>query len=479
MASENKFSLLASLTASLPTTTDSNGSETMPHNEILSSNEGSQHNSDSDNDNGEVVFMQDPIDDVGQGASAKNTNGTNLLSASGLLTGSGGGLFDQVDKEEEERERALAAAERERRIQEELKAQRAAQAQRQLELEQKLAQEAREAMEQQMKQEELLQQQRQAAELNQQHGPNSNNHMNNVGMQNLSLHDPLSSQPTQQYQNALLAQNMGGSMPHQAPTYSNASPMVPNNAHQTIHQAPPQPPPIQQADFGGSYYYSTSGNVQQKFNSPNSMPSSVGVNLTNNGNRSDAMNGVDPNMTDPGMSPGVNHYDNSKLLGPDTNVNAPPIPHIPNSVTSSSYSMRSQMRQVNSPPRHVMPAVPPPPTPNMNGNGQEFVPHPAPVVPRDLATNAPPVQHYDPANFKPVHGVITISDPILVQSPGVFSGPPYWTYAVTTRDVNVVEGQEEYSKVVNSVRRRFRHFDALEQRLRADRPGSILPPRYV
>ena len=466
MSSDNKFALLASLTASsLPPTGDSS-------NQILSSNEGSQNNSDSeDNDNGEVVFMQDPVDDKKKAA--------DLLSASGLLTGSGGGLFDEVDKEEEERERARLA-ELERKEQEELRAKQEAEAQRQLQLEQKQAQEAREAMEREMRQEQLRQQQIQQENINNLQ-PNLNTHNGvgvNMGMQNLSLQDP-------QQQ---LGTNIG--MPHQAPTYSNASPMDPNGATQThstmlqsganqtysnaspmvqngmnqITQQIQQPqPPIQQAGFGGSYYYSTSGNVQQKFNSPTMNPS-VGASMAS------------PNTTSFTLSPGVNRHDNSKLLGPDTKGSVPP--HT-NSVTSttSSYAVRSQMRHVNSPPRTNMPAGLPPPIPNING--QESAPSQNPPVPADIPKNVTSIQQYDPSTFKPTHGVITISDPILVQSPGVFSGPPYWTYAVTVRDVNVVEGQEEFSKVVSSVRRRFRHFVALEERLRADRPGSILPPRYV
>ena len=519
MSSENKFSLLASLTSSLPTTEGTVESETMAPNQILSSNEGSRTDDDvdvdSDNSNGEVVFMQD--DDPILRDPTSKSNSSHLLTASGLLTGSGfgglgmgggigggegGGLFDQVDREEEEKERLALEAERNAKL--------AADAKRQLELEQRRAQEARESMERELKEEQLRQQQEQ-----QMAAAAAAAEANTRNMQDLSLQDPLSSQ-AHSYPHV-----MGGapttttinSMPHQAPTYSNASPMLPSNTtphpnaypphhqqqmqqqstntpnqhvlaptqqHQQLQQPPPPQPSIQQAGFGGSYYYSTSGNVQQqKFNS-NANNMNVGV--------------VDP--TDPGQSPGVNHYDTSKFVDPSNgngnshgNGNAPSIPNSVSS-TTSSYAQRSQLRQVNSPHR-IMPANPPPPP---NHHGQDFsnpqqqqqqqqqqVQHPSPPVPPDVTHDLQPAlfQHYDPSTFKPVHGVITITDPILVQSPGVFSGPPYWTYAVTVRDLNVVEGQEEYSKVVHSVRRRFRHFVALEERLRTDRPGSILPPRYV
>ena len=86
---------------------------------------------------------------------------------------------------------------------------------------------------------------------------------------------------------------------------------------------------------------------------------------------------------------------------------------------------------------------------------------------------------YNPDLFKPVFGPITVTDPILVQSPGVFSGPPHWIYNVVVRDLKKIEGQDEYSAIMSNVRRRFRHFVALEDRLRADCLGAILPPRYV
>lgn len=89
---------------------------------------------------------------------------------------------------------------------------------------------------------------------------------------------------------------------------------------------------------------------------------------------------------------------------------------------------------------------------------------------------------YNPSSFSPVFGPITVTDPILVQSPGVFSGPPHWIYNVMVRDKKNIDGQDEdggFSQVVGNVRRRFRHFVALEDRLKADCLGAILPPRYV
>lgn len=102
---------------------------------------------------------------------------------------------------------------------------------------------------------------------------------------------------------------------------------------------------------------------------------------------------------------------------------------------------------------------------------------PANVTPGAGSHTAPFVPQYDPSKFRPSFGPISVTDPILVQSPGVFSGPPHWTYAVVVRDVKKIEGQNQFSAVVSNVRRRFRHFVALEERLRDECRGAILPPR--
>ena len=77
--------------------------------------------------------------------------------------------------------------------------------------------------------------------------------------------------------------------------------------------------------------------------------------------------------------------------------------------------------------------------------------------------------------FTPLYGPIRVSDPLLVQGSGLFSGPPHWTYQVTVTNPQPINGTEYAT--TNQVRRRFRHFVALEDRLRMDCPGAILPPR--
>lgn len=88
-----------------------------------------------------------------------------------------------------------------------------------------------------------------------------------------------------------------------------------------------------------------------------------------------------------------------------------------------------------------------------------------------------PSKPFEPTlkEFSPLYGPIRVSDPLLVQGSGLFSGPPHWTYQVTVTNPQPIQGTEYAT--TNQVRRRFRHFVALEDRLRVDCPGAILPPR--
>lgn len=81
-----------------------------------------------------------------------------------------------------------------------------------------------------------------------------------------------------------------------------------------------------------------------------------------------------------------------------------------------------------------------------------------------------PLQIVQPPPFDSVYGHVTVSDPLLVQPPSLFNViPPHWTYQVQTA---LKEGG------CWLVHRRFRHIVALEDRLRDECPGAILPPRY-
>jgi len=96
-----------------------------------------------------------------------------------------------------------------------------------------------------------------------------------------------------------------------------------------------------------------------------------------------------------------------------------------------------------------------------NGLSHQFA-----VAPSVLANYTPP------APFDPLYGKIIVNDPMLIQGSGLFAGPPHWTYLVTVYGKNDTSNQP-----ISAVRRRFRHFVALEDRIRTSVPGAILPPR--
>lgn len=136
-----------------------------------------------------------------------------------------------------------------------------------------------------------------------------------------------------------------------------------------------------------------------------------------------------------------------------------------------------------------------PPYPGGHGNGNHY-PFTPPSAIADYAPPPPFVPHY---------GKVVVSDPMLIQGTGLFAGPPHWTYLVTVHsksargnnatttssggvvpiatarnNVNVLQPQQQQrpqEQPVSAVRRRFRHFVALEDRLRQSVPGAILPPR--
>ncbi|KAL7520559.1 hypothetical protein ACHAWX_005276 [Stephanocyclus meneghinianus] len=91
--------------------------------------------------------------------------------------------------------------------------------------------------------------------------------------------------------------------------------------------------------------------------------------------------------------------------------------------------------------------------------------HSFPQAPRTITDYTPPPPFDSP------YGKITVTDPMLIQGTGIFAGPPHWTYLLT------LYSKSPTPQPVSAVRRRFRHFVALEDRLRQSVPGAILPPR--
>lgn len=100
------------------------------------------------------------------------------------------------------------------------------------------------------------------------------------------------------------------------------------------------------------------------------------------------------------------------------------------------------------------------------------MPNNFPPAPSAIANYTPPPP------FDPLYGKIVVNDPMLIQGTGLFAGPPHWTYLVTIHNKNDPSSSNQQPRhPVSAVRRRFRHFVALEDRLRTSVPGAILPPR--
>lgn len=87
------------------------------------------------------------------------------------------------------------------------------------------------------------------------------------------------------------------------------------------------------------------------------------------------------------------------------------------------------------------------------------------------------VMKYKTSVSIPVYGKIRVIDPILIGSHGIFGKGIYWSYSITTNIMRSVEDQRNSDLEVTKVRRRFRHFVTLEERIRDECPGAILPPR--
>jgi len=453
-----------------------------------------------------------------------------LLSSSGLLskfgsTATGGGLFDQLEEEEmkaqheeEERRRMEQLAKDRKRIEAELKKEKEAadEAKRILQLEQE---------QQQQQQQQREERQRAAAaasaaadaavqdsmsmmggmqelSLNEDstslaYRPDINNYSNvtqgasSSHMQQITMGGPTPQPPVQQYHHQTNMQPLNY-MPQQQQQHQQQQPVLQEQnpmaqqqqqeQQQTLQQSvqpQPQQQQIQQAGYGASsYYYSTTGNVQQIYQQQPSPITNGNGNTQNNGlasssyaqrsqilQQSSIVTNNNNNMTTAPTSPASN---SQHVMNNGGNTNMSPSPYMNNSTVIHQHQHQHEQNNLQ-----------PQTNNNMNLNHHHH--------PNNQFNNPNNIQQaltpkikpppYNPNDFKPVFGPITVTDPILVQSPGVFSGPPHWIYTVVVRDMKKVDGQNEFSPIASNVRRRFRHFVALEDRLRVDCLGAILPPR--
>lgn len=463
---------------------------------LTSSNDDNALNPSQEENNGiGKVEETEEEDDGGLFSTDSQTKASDFLSTSGLLTGPSSqsstndgnfqqesmGLFAQVDEEIER--------ERQERLEEEQRILEKKQREEELENERKMALLALERERAEKEEQEMLRQAAIAEENRAvlQQRKDALGPMN--GMQELSLNDDQNFGYRQQSVNTGPVPNGPGNTINNS--YSNTREYQQNHQPKLQQAQLPQnqmdeQQQIQQAGYGGaSYYYSTTGNnVQQTY--------------------SDPRNDTDGNANGP---PIPNHLQAPTLPPP-----SPPVDVPTNSYSARSQKIRMAVESANNeydaamttssglarqPPRYsTMPQEPASPphqqqqpshavSPGINHytvstsmaypNGGQV--QPPQTQPMPQPQQLPPL--YDPSRFKPSHGPITVTDPILVQSPGVFSGPPHWTYCINVRSVETltnVDG-EEFSPLQSNVRRRFRHFVALENRLRRECPGAILPPR--
>lgn len=575
-SSNNKFSLLASLTSlpgDAPASDDDDvlpslAVEPVPEESPVDAGNTDTHNNGAGAPaNGASGFNSELFQSAAETSASKMNMGSSaLLSNSGLinpesstggLSGGGDGLFDQIDQEEEaariEEERIRFEEQERVRLQEMLRKDKEAADQAKI----MLLREEHERMEAEKQAQAQAQAEEQMRQQQQQQQASYMNSGSVMGtMQDLNLNDepvggPVYSNVQNQYSNIQNSQNIqpvqnqysnvnatnnkqynnpNVPTPNQIPNqvqgqngdpYSsmhgvnptqngngngngNAYPNNMQQSSQSMQQSQQYPSPsqpsqrqtTQEAGYGGaSYVYSTTGNVQQQvYQHPSGNGAGVAV-ATAAGAAVAASGSVhSPALSSNGMGQSTgstyqqplpqqhphSHPTQSPqmqqpaLQSPPNGMSMPPA--APMDASTASYSVRSQIRQ-QAGSVHPMPnqhGVPQPGAQSyanggfpMNGNG----------IGAGVTNVRPYVPIYNPDNFEPQFGPIGVTDPILVQSPGMFAGPPHWTYSVVVRDVKKIEGQEQFSAVVSNVRRRFRHFVALEERLRMECKGAILPPR--
>jgi len=447
---------------------------------------------------------------------------SSLLSASGLLGGlaTGGGLFDDLDQEEQEakeaEEKAIKEAEERRKIEEIERLKIEQEKEREKELEE---------------QKRLLLQQEAASEkarndyrfLQQNSVPNGASMM--TSMHELNLNDESTNGVDQSHSmnSARVYSNITQSaMAQSQPSYY---PSVPQPTFQNGGQNY-QP---QEAGYGdASYYYSTSGSVQQVFQqqphiqpmTSSTVPLQPSVNTPNKPSvqtapqiyspltpssyalRSHTMYSSmqnQPSAMNSTVTDHRNHNPSGQSGYANLETNGGMMNSYPQQMNASNNSQQSYRGMMSNPMAQAQPIPHSEMLQSNGGNMQHYNNYQGQNVPTSnsqfsngglmqshmmqsqyvYATqpSARPPLTYDPESFEPLFGPISVTDPLLVQSPGMFAGPPHWTYAVVVRDIKKIQGQNEFSAVVSTTRRRFKHFVALEERVRAECPGSILPPK--
>jgi len=337
--------------------------------------------------------------------------------------GGGGGLFDDIDEEEETK--AKAAAEEERKKQEAaVEAEKQRQQQEAAAAAAALAQQQQQQKQQQQKQQHMQQ-------------PTQQQYSMEARMQGMHLYDNAMQHSQQMQQNSqMIHQQQPGQMtdPSNQMQQQNQGQMMPDQQQQSGMQHP---------------------RMQQQQQQQQQPPSQI-------------------------SAPGVMYRDHSGLDGGINN----PAGFADHSAAMQQPGIMGQSTMNNpaSPSRFYHPGQQPVPTAGMHNSTMSPSQQPASSLygGGGGGSSVMPQQRYlamaitKPPDVPTWYGKVTINDPMLLQAPSklfnMVSAPPHWSYQVTTE----IRGQPPS---VWMVRRRFRHVVALEDRLRHECPGAILPPR--
>jgi hypothetical protein len=381
---------------------------------------------------GSDLFLQEP-------AAANHTTSTNpttsKLMQSGLLgdVSAGDGLFDAVD------------------------------AQQQQEEEQKRVQQQQEEAARQQQQEEAA---RQQAELQQQQQLNQQQQMNQQLMESVSLGDG-------EAYPFVMTQQQPAYPQQQHPVYATPPRMTQQGMPVQQQQQPTMPPLPQQSGM------STMGMPPQQPSYPmNAQPQQQTSNQL-----------MSQSMMMPPSQPNMNNQmmNQSMMLRPASSYQPHPNPnHMMINHPSQQPHLMMNHPSMNHPPQqqHMTMNHASSSTTTMNQNASYGPPHPpatnsyGPPLGNPMAgmhnihpqQGLPPQMRSYPVPAAPTHyGTVTVDQPLLLTGKGSLfvKSTPFWSYQIAT----------QVPPHVWVVRRRFRDVVALEDRLRQDCPGCILPPR--
>ena len=479
-AERREVDLRASLLASLI------GEETLPPvSTYRHHDENAQENLEEEED----LFGRIIVQDSGLSRSTLSLmpSQSSLLSSSGLLEtpfhGTSSGMFDDIDAEEQ---RALQLA-KQHQLEEDEKRRRKEDEDKQKALEeaikkeherqriaeerekQRLAKEKEDEQRRLYQEEQKKVQQSLAPSTSSTSGAMRDLRLNDAGdfnrqYENILIHSQVAPIQTNFDRDGLFIGNtapgtQGGFLAHIADSklgHLQKTPAPPHSIMTPVENLPTSS--LQQAGYGwASYYYSTSGNMQQVVHNPTQRP----------------MIQQNP-LTSPSSIPSQGPF-----------VQQPYVTNTAVLEGGLSYAQRSQMRNNMNSSSNTSSQ----PVPRLQASktaGMHNTPsYPVSMISNKSSSNSIPRSS---DKFDAIFGPITVADPILIQSPGLFAGPPYWSYAISVwQDENVVPKAKPGervnlsgdAKMISSARRRFRHFVALEERLRRECPGAILPPRFV